>query len=79
MVRFQVNLEMDLGMDLRCLSVDLADFFSLGIENLEKKSEPVLSRSEADEIWQKVRKVKEGSNNFRWREQSKRANVIIKN
>ena len=79
MLRFRANLEMDLGMDLGCLSIDLADFFLLGIENLEKKSEPVRSHNEADEIWQKVRKVKEGSNNFRWREQSKRAHQIIKN
>ena len=44
MVRFRVSLEMDLGadfgLDLGCLSFDLADLFSLGIENLENFRSP---------------------------------------
>ena len=37
----RVDLGVSLGVDLDGLSIDLADFFSLGIENLKKNRNPL--------------------------------------
>ena len=60
--------------------LDFRDFFLPARKSHGKKVRPKKNSGfGADEIWQKVRKVKEGSNYFRGREKKKRANVARKN